>query len=318
MFVYIVRGAVKKDWKLRFQYPSIDRLLDCAAEREPSRDESLVERSEEFNAILRHIRIGGTWKMTRSCRLRQSDRVLCAHLGRERRARLRFLDVGASDGLTTLETVRLLERELGPVEAVLADRYLYLDRKSWGPVSEYIACDGKLALVRCGRIGLPAGDISGVITPRLTSWYRKCRAFRRRMRMNARIPLVNPAVAAHGGIHLLEMDILHPAGEVRDSMDVIRASNILLSPYFSESEIGAGVDALAGCLREGGHLLVSRNFTSECGEIERGSLWHKKGGSLSHIVDFGGGSEIRKLVDSRSAIEVGSRKPEPKMEILSG
>ena len=155
MFRLIWPGALPCDSLQRLCYPSIDRVLQLVAREPDHKHDDLTKSGDEFSAIMRHIRIGTVWKCTNRNRLEVADQALCAQLRKEHLKNLRFLDVGGSDGVTTLDLVNHLEKDFGiEVEAFLADRYLVLLRLQRRGIVEYVATDGEPVLVRVGPLGL--------------------------------------------------------------------------------------------------------------------------------------------------------------------
>lgn len=299
-------GALPGDRFQRFFHPSIDRLLSIIEGKKYLGD-SLEKLSNEFSAILRHIRIGNVWKRTRQNRIKVADRALFENLENKNFRTLRFLDVGGSDGTTTLDTVNYLGSRLGvKVEAYLADKYLFLLRRRKGYIYEYIATDGQPVLVRCGPLALllgPTEKFNGFLYKQelwLTKWiassYLRLNKFRSLMQMNERIILVNPKVLLSNRLRLIEMDMFQIIPDLIGSMDVVRVSNVLISEYFSKNQIRNAINNIKRYLKQDGLLLLSRNHDEVNGEVERGSIWQKVEGDLVHLMDFGGGSELFKVV----------------------
>ena len=125
------------------------------------------------------------------------------------------------------------------------------------------------------------------------------------MRLTAKIPLVNPLVLEKGNIKSIEMDIFQVNPVLIESMDVIRACNVITLSYYSESQIKQALSILHLYIRPNGFLLISRNHPERKGEIERGTIWQKKNDTYAHVADFGGGSEIKGILkNSENPIEL--------------
>ena len=130
----------------------LEELADRAAKL---RSDDFVLIRDLFSATLSEMRIGGAWKRTHSGRLRATEDALCRFLIGRSGQRLTMLDLGASDGITTLEAFRLLRDRLGSdIRIYLADKNLSLLRFHRWSVVEYRARDGEPILVRIGRLGL--------------------------------------------------------------------------------------------------------------------------------------------------------------------
>jgi hypothetical protein len=227
--------------------------------------------------------------------------MLCTYIAPELRSGLTFLDIGASDGITTVEAVRSLRRAFGDgARAILADRNIWLLRYRRGLVVEYRAADGEPIMARLGRIGVRLSgqrrDVHPETNP-VARLYLGLTRFRAAMRRDARISLVHPAAHNEPGVIIMELNCLTCRECLKDRIGAIRASNVLNLGYFSLPQIRLALRHLHGYLREGGCLIVSRNCDQPDGESEDGSVWLKQRTRFRWIRDFGAGSEIRPVVD---------------------
>ncbi len=277
-----------------------DSLLAIACSLEAANVPN-APRSDRFSLILHDLRMGGAWKRTNRGRLRQTEEMLCDYIHAEPHQGLTLLDIGASDGITTVEAVRALRRTFGDqVQAIVADRNLWLLRYRRGPVVEYRAADGEPIMARLGRIGIrlarPRQGAPSDDNP-LARLYLRCAGFRSAMRHEAQIPLVHPAARREPGVAVMELDCLVSKECLKDRIAAIRASNVLNLGYFGLPQIRLTVGHLHGYLRDGGCLVVSRNHDQPDGERENGSVWLKDGARFRWVRDFGAGSEIRQIVD---------------------
>jgi hypothetical protein len=277
-----------------------DWLLEIA--RHPDAATGLATgQSDRFSLILHDLRMGGAWKRTNRGRLRQTEQMLCTYIAPELRSGLILLDIGASDGITTVEAVRALREAFGNgVQAILADRNIWLLRYRRGLVVEYRAADGEPIMARLGRIGVRLSGQRREIHPDsnpVARLYLRLRRFRAAMRRDAQISLVHPAAHNEPGVTIMELDCLICQECLKDSIGAIRASNLLNLGYFSLPQIRLAVRHLHGYLREGGCLVVSRNHDPPDGDPENGSVWLKERTRFRWIRDFGAGSEIRPVVD---------------------
>lgn len=301
MIQFVVSGALPRLPVLRSRCLSDpDRLLEIA--RHPAASgEAIGAQSDCFSLILHDLRMGGAWKRTNRGRLRRTEEMLCAYIPPELRSGLTLLDLGASDGITTVDMVRALRRAFGAeVQAILADRNLSLLRYRRGPAVEYRAADGEPIMARFGRFGVRLARQRRE-TPAnanlLGRFYLGLGRFRAAMRCDAQISLVHPTARNEPGIALLELDCLVCEESLKETIGAVRASNILNLGYFSLSQIRLSVGHLHGYLRQGGCLVISRNHDRPDGECENGSVWVKDGPRFRWIRDFGDGSEIRSVVD---------------------
>ena len=206
---------------------------------------------------------------------------------------LEFLDVGASDGITTLEAVRMFEQRLNaPVHACLIDPFIRLLRYRSGSIVEYRTPDQSPVMVRVGAIGLQLSSLDtsrDVLSRVLGQWYLSRASAREAMQVDATISLVNPLVAADPSVSVLEWDVLRHNPALVARFHAVRASNVLNHSYFSASQIDTALSHLHEYLVEGGLLLISRSRVAGEGEIDHGSIWRKAADRLVHQHSFGDG-----------------------------
>ena len=279
-----------------------DLLLNLETEfRESSSDAQ--ELSDRFSLILNDVRMAGAWKRTKRGRLKQTEEMLCVHIPSQLRQHLLFLDVGASDGITTVEALRTIKRAFGDASrAYAADLNLWLLRYRRGAVVEYRASNGEPIMIRIGRFGLRLSKSRrGAAEPDynpMVQLYLRLQNFRRSMPPDARISLVNPIARSEPGLTAIELDCLKREPSLTNRISAVRASNVLNLGYFHPAQIGEAIGHLHAYLRDGGCLVVSRNADTAAGESENGSVWRKEPGRFHWIQNFGSGSEIKEIVDN--------------------
>ena len=301
MIQFIVSGNLPRLPALRSRcLADPDGLLEIAQAPDAASNSAGAE-SDRFSLILHDLRMGGAWKRTNRGRLRQTEKMLCEHIAPELRSSLTFLDIGASDGITTVEASRTLRRTFGDnVEAILADRNLWLLRYRQGCVVEYRAADGEPIMARLGRFGVRLAAQrrqAGPDANLLARLYLRSERFRAKMRCDTRISLVHPVAHSEPGITIMELDCLVCEKSLQQHVAAIRASNVLNLSYFNVPQLRLAVGHLHGYLREGGCLVVSRNHDQANSEPENGSVWLKESGRFRWVRDFGAGSEIKSIVD---------------------
>jgi hypothetical protein len=297
---FVVPGLVPKFPILRARCISDPEvLLDISRQLELPGSHG-CEQANRFSLILHDVRVGGTWKRTNRGRLRSTEEMLCAHIAPALRNGLIFLDVGASDGITTIDALRVLRRAFGEcVTALLADINLSLLRYRWGPIVEYRGGDGEVVMVRLGRVGVRLARQRH--REQANNWfnqqYLRMKRLRRSMRAEAPISLVHPLARRESGIAVIKLDCLTRAACLKGRFGAIRASNVLNLDYFDSAQLYKAVGNLHLYMHDGGCLVVSRNQDERSRELENGSVWVKDGGRFRWVADFGDASEIKLIVD---------------------
>lgn len=239
----------------------------------------------DANEILVRMKIGGVFKTTRADRFPETTRLLAA---------ARFaappvvLDVGASDGSTSLSVMRSLRFA----------RYYVTDRhvEAW-------ACTTRKGVFFCDESSTPfmfanrffviyneANDASRTqsgLVARLFAGFdiARCADVRK-------VPLMHRALLPRLGedVRLARYDIFEawPA----ERADLVIAANILNRDYFSDTRLVDALRNLRTALNEGGRLAVIENRPAEQSNIFR--LEH---GRFVSEAQVGAGSDIRALVE---------------------
>ena len=309
MIRYICRGPLKYRWMVttKMFLPSQDRLAGLAAATPPGAPPPDAV-TEEFSHILHDMSIRGVWRWTGRRRLRQMDRLLGEFARAQGLSRLRMLDVGASDGITALDTVEYLGREVGiPVEMTVIDRHTRLFSLRRGASTIYFTSSRHPTLLRFGRLGVclePMEGIEGILfNPLAARLARRCAGILSREDLSAArtIPLVNPAAARCPAIEIRERDLFDPEPSWFGSYDAVRASNVLNPSYYPEPKIREAIGVLHRYLREGGALAVSRNLIGKDTETETGGLWRRSGGGFTRIASLEAPSEIAAIIEGFGA-----------------
>ena len=277
-------------------------LVRLAAEHAAGPDEAARDRaSTAFSHVLDDLCVNGSWKRSLPGRLQGSEAVLCRLLtAGGPGAVLDVLDLGASDGITTVELLNALSRAgAAGARLRLADLTLTLQRYRAGALVEYRTARGEPVLVRLGWLGLrlPRSPrrFDGLSTL-LARLYLKLGPLRRRLRETGTISLISPAASPHPGLEAFELDVLVRNDTLNGGFDGIRASNVLNKENFTRDQLLRALGNLHAYLREGGYLLISRNQIGRGGETERGSVWQRRESRFISVEGFGGGSELAEVV----------------------
>ncbi|MCX6995548.1 MAG: hypothetical protein NTV49_00315 [Kiritimatiellaeota bacterium] len=264
--------------------------------------------SEEFSRILQDLRIGDVWKWTWRHRLVGMDRLLSEYAAGQGWRQLRMLDIGASDGITALDTVEYI-KATNKIPVVITTverdtRVLCVARR--GVTLYFTPSSRRPFLVRLGCFALflePMQGLEGFLfnkrAERLGSRY--ARILEREDITHARaISLINPAVRRCAEIEICERNLFDPEPAWRGAYDAVRASNVLNLAYYPEARIREALGLLHGYLREGGALLASRNVIGGRGETELGALWRKQGNVFTRISSLQQLPEIAGVIDTFS------------------
>ncbi len=277
-------------------------LVRIAADHAAAPDVAARDRaSAAFSHMLDDLCVNGSWKRSLPSRLQGSEAVLCRLLtAGGPGAVLDVLDLGASDGITTVELLNALRRAgVAGARLRLADLTLTLHRNRAGALVEYRTARGEPVLARLGWLGLrlPRSPrrFDGLSTL-LARLYLKLGPVRRRLRETGTISLINPVARSDPDLEAFELDVLVRNDALSGRFDGIRASNVLNKENFSRDQLRRALGNLHAYLREGGYLLISRNQIGRGGETERGSIWQRRGSGFIPVEGFGGGSELAEVV----------------------
>jgi len=240
-------------WPVRPLYGRWPTWLQRRAERffwvDPGVVTNPAATPNQFRAAMSAFAVGDTIKITGVRRHPAADQLLLTNLDL---SNARILDIGASDGSTSIE---LIEQLPGFASYVIADLYLYA------------------AVVTIGRrrfFHSPTGDCFMIAGPRMLAWPSQSEAVRlgyRRMLRRAsgmapaQVPLVNPRAkalaAADRRVEFAVHDVFTPWPGARP--DVIKVANLLRRDYFADDRLQVAMSALLTSLPEGGHLLLVNN-----------------------------------------------------------
>lgn len=297
MLKWLINRAPPQHSLLRWALlPMPERLLEISA---PAAHALSVDAShtDEFSEIITSLWINQVNKRTARDRLPETLHAVAAALPHGVRE-LRFLDLGASDGISTYDAVRFFRDERGiPIAACAVDLYTQLHRYDGRWCSEYRTSDGSPVLVRAGRIGLRLGRrLAFWPAERLRTTYLRLQGLRNSLCDVLSIPLVHPLAAADPDVTLVEADALQERSQFRNAFHVVRISNLLNRSYFSQAEMQTIISHAVSYLQDGGVLVVSRNDRNGDGVTERGTVWRRHRDGLEKAADFHGGSELCGLI----------------------
>ena len=237
----------------------------------------------DFARAVSVLKFGATFKTTSPGRHREADRVVVERFAGERPV---ILDIGASDGVTSLDLIRRLGD--GFSRYFVTDYNIAVevgaDRRG---VSYFRSPSGDAVLAATDRFVLYA-DTAGA--PRPASWLcRKVLGRAPRVRAWREVKLVQPELlrlaAGDARVAVERYDMMAPW--TGPAPDLVKMANVLNNVYFTPSQIRAALACQCGVLREGGRLLLVDNR----GDAERLSLFRRARGEMVLEESFGGGAD---------------------------
>ena len=215
----------------------------------------LVDRDaspEAFRAVVGSVEVGGVFKITSADRHPDCDDLL---LGRLDLSGATVLDVGASDGTTSLELVRRLPPDFAAF--VVSDRWLRLLalRLRWHTL--LIDPASKRCVLVFGRRVVAWPERSRIVRAFYAPLLRAATRTKRLEEVSMLNPDLRRLIASDPRVTAVEHDVFEVW--TGPTPDVIKVANLLRRIYFEDEEICRALDALRRSLSEGGHLLVVDN-----------------------------------------------------------
>jgi len=201
------------------------------------------------------------------------------------------LDVGASDGITSLDVIEALPFQ----KYYITDRNMEIHFDTSGKYTFFYDDNGNCILIVTDG-WVVYSDVQGAIFPLGSLVGSLFRRAPRTQNDSRRIVMINPAVRK-----FKRQNIIVEKYDVFDNwegekVDLIIAANLLNRSYFSDARIGAALRNMLNALREGGRLAVIDNR-----RLEKASIFQFTGTSLNVERQINGGTEIEDLVLKSSA-----------------
>ena len=254
-----------------------------------------------FSKIVSDIYINGTWKQTNSGRLNDTDKIILKELEEHRKQDIfKFMDLGASDGITTLDLSRKIQDKTNvTAQYYLADKFNQLIKYKKYGFTEYRTSSNFPVFLKFTGLGirLPKSEHRLAFFSNIfSSIYLRFSNFRDNMIKISSIPLVIPELTQNEIFKIIEFDCLKPDLPESLFFNCIRASNILNTGYFTESQIKTILSYLKNRIVDGGLLIISRNNDEEDKNMEYISGWKKINNQYVLYTKSNGGTEIDHLV----------------------
>ena len=247
----------------------------------------------EFRTAMSAIHIGGTMKITGDNRHPVADEILLRNVDLSGAT---IVDIGASDGSTSLDLIRKLPEDFG--RYIIADLYLSLTTRTHG--SRRFFFDG-------------AGQCVLVVGRRMIAWPAESRLVRRLYARSTRrasgaqpaeVLLLNPDVR-----QLMASDprVSHRTHDVFERWDeprptVIKVANLLRRFYFSDDRLLTATATILASLDEGAYFLIADN-TREKGMPPRAGLYRRVGDRFELVEASVPQPEIHDLIEQAQMSE---------------
>ncbi|HEX7517211.1 MAG TPA: hypothetical protein VF345_07985 [Chthoniobacterales bacterium] len=244
---------------------------------------------EEFSRRVSSVCVNRVWRSTRANRHLASAELLRSYLSG--RSQLRVLDVGVSDGVTTLDLAEVLSDKFSIL--YVTDMYLALrvaqrngmtyfyDENEFRCV--FVASDWLIYYSTDNRRWNPLAWIARTVcerAPQIESGNSQS------------LSLLNPKLrqlaATDVRLQLAVWDVFTPWP--REPVDIVRAANILNPAYFEAEALGVALSQIGAALRSGGLFLVVDNRNEEAS-----TLFEKHGNRFVPAARLGAGCEIEAL-----------------------
>lgn len=242
---------------------------------------------EAFTKAMSAFLVGGTYKITGAARHPNVDSLLIDHVDL---ADTTILDVGASDGSTSMDLIRRLTDFRS---YTIADKYLVVGAERTRRHKLFYDQDNSCVLI-VGPRSVAWPSLSMLV--RVMYWPLVARAARTQ-EQRENVLLVNPAVralmAADKRVSVASHDVFKPWQGPRP--DVIKVANLLRRLYFDDQTITLALDALLQSLADGGYLLIADNSRLK-GVGPRAGLYRRVYGRFVLVAQTAAPPEIADLV----------------------
>lgn len=238
----------------------------------------------DANEILVRMKIDGVFKTTWSDRFPETTRQLA---GGGLPPQAVIVDVGASDGSTSLSVMRTLrfgryyvtDRHIAAYACVTRKGVFFCDEHS----NPFMFANRFVVIYN--ETGEAPRSQSGIVQNLFAGFdMAKCRDVRK-------VPLVNRALLPKLGddIRLERYDIFD--AWPHEKADLVIAANILNRDYFAETRLNEALRNLRGALKDGGRLALIENRPAE-----QSNLFRLEQGRFIVENQIGTGSDVKALV----------------------
>ncbi|MBA3668736.1 MAG: hypothetical protein H0W71_01510 [Sphingomonas sp.] len=266
----------------REHWPSVSALgvPSTADPRAICRDSN----GEAFTKAVSILKFGSTFKTTRKARFPLS---IAAIAKREQGSAPVVLDVGASDGTTSIDVMRAFDFRTYYVTDLNVEVYVAVaSGATW-----FFDCEGN-CILRATDNWIVYCDQEGGIFP--FNWVaRRLMARAPPFAGNmAQIPLINHELrSCQGDVRVQKYDVM--TEWCLEKADIVIAANVLNRAYFSDESISLALQNLRRAMKSGGRLAVIDNRPEE-----RSTIFRLVAGVLVVEERINGGTDIEALAMS--------------------
>lgn len=249
---------------------------------------SELSRSE-FARCVSTFRAGNTWKTTSPLRHRHSNVIF-----RQLVNQVDFpvvLDVGVSDGSTSLELIEILQNKFQSyyVTDLFFELY-YIEKGNLLYVYDPLGRQCIMKISEGYIVYFQLNNILPFVNRVVKKIYSTVPSFDSCCAKQISIcqPDLKKLTQTHPKIIIKEYNVLN-AWDLQ-SVDIIKVANVLNLSYFSKIQIKAAILNLYNALKNGGWLLLVENRN-----VEKGSLLKKEDSGFKLMDSFNGGSDVESL-----------------------
>jgi len=245
----------------------------------------------------------GTFKLTQPSRFRELEVAFRPFIAERATFLHDILDVGVSTGLTTVELSKFLESCGAAVHITATDLFVEAHIVEFSP-GITVFCDPEGWPLQYDLRGVAVRPwirrldyVTLAFAPLLLARVLLQPLLRDRVRegKSRQVQMITRSLPENGKINFVEDDIMSRSQHLAGRFDLVRATNILNTNYFSLDQIRTAIENIHSYLRGPGALVVVTR-TNRAQE-NAGTLFElKEDGSFAALERVGGGSEIEKLL----------------------
>lgn len=247
---------------------------------------------EKFSAAMKAFKINGVNKNTRSGRHRETQLYLSAQIRNLGKAPA-ILDIGASDGVTSLEMMRAISDNFK--KYYVTDYNIKCDYVKYkGYTYFFNSADNCFMIASRKFIFYP-------VNKRFFDFLFKKRINKIKNEPRQELLLINKELQAKkesdDRIEIMRYNVFEPW--TREKVDVLIVGNLLHEVYFTRPEIREGLCQCYDALVNNGILVMIRNTVTDAGKnLEKSTVYKKNGASrrFEKVLDVNEGVEINEFL----------------------